>query len=217
MQIDPGQAQLNDVMKMMDQTWAESKMAAHQQHEAMMANAMLMEQAFIDSKMAEADAMRNMAMMKEHWQAAHELQMAHDWRADFIQNEVLESKAQMLEGAFTDAQNKVKAQTQEDLENTNNLMALMENDPDPRFQNSKFLDFLHKVKTGEYELDTTANELKVHPEKHIERENKFNLMNEAFKHAAAQEEEISESKLALCRNKRDGGSIQRGYSGQYID
>jgi peroxin-5 len=39
----------------------------------------------------------------------------------------------------------------------------MSKDSDPRFRNSKFLDFLKKVQTGEYEL-SNENTLVVHPE-----------------------------------------------------
>lgn len=40
----------------------------------------------------------------------------------------------------------------------------MSKDADPRFRNSKFLSFLKKVQTGEYEL-TNDNKLVEHPEK----------------------------------------------------
>lgn len=195
MQIDPNQAQLTDVMRMMDQTWADSRVMEQKQREMMMANAMHMEQAYAQSRMAEEEMMMRHVAMNAEWQGAMELQMANDWRSDFIQNEVMQSKAHMLEGAFTEAEQKVNAKEQVDTENTENLMSLMQSDPDPRFQNSKFLKFLHSVKTGEFELDEKNNELKVHPEKHVPMQSALNGMEDAFRHAEARETEMSESRL----------------------
>lgn len=194
MQIDPNQAQLNDVMNMMDQSWSGSQMMELQQRQMMAANAMRMEQAFVESRMHEEEMMRQHAAMNTQWQGAMEMQAARDWQSDFIQNDVMQSKAHLLEGAFTEAEAKINAQDHIEAESTENLMALMQNDPDPRFQNSKFLQFLHKVKTGEYELDSQANELKVHPDKHVPIHAQVDQMHEAFRHAGVQEEEISESR-----------------------
>ena len=47
---------------------------------------------------------------------------------------------------------------------TGDLVEMMSKDADPRFRNSKFLDFLKKVNSGEYEL-TQNNQLIEHPEK----------------------------------------------------
>ncbi len=35
---------------------------------------------------------------------------------------------------------------------TNNLMEIMQNDPDPKFKNSKFLHFLSRIQKGELEI-----------------------------------------------------------------
>jgi peroxin-5 len=195
MQVDPNQAQLNDVMKMMDNSWQDSKMLEHQQREMMAHNAMRMEHAFAESRMVEEDMKRQHAAMQGQWQEAIELQTAKEWQRDFIHNDVLKNKADMLEGAFSEAESKVNTQDHIETENTENLMALMQNDPDPRFQNSKFLELLHKVKTGEYELDSKANELKVHPEKHVPMRAQVDQMQGAFKHAGMQEEEMTESSI----------------------
>lgn len=83
---------------------------------------------------------------------------------------------------------------------TNNLVDLMSKDKDPRFKNSKFLDFLKKVQSGQYELKD--NQLINHPEKslaanstkmqemegvfqgvastHVPTQEKLNMMENAF-------------------------------------
>jgi hypothetical protein len=202
MQVDPNVAQLNDVMQMMDKTWGDSRLrllGTAIAHEQMMRERVMMEQAFVESKLMEEEALRRHEVMNHQWKAEMEMQMAQAWGSDFIQNEVLDSKREVLEGAFAQAEQKVNAEVAEGMESTGNLMSLMMNDPDPRFRTSKFLGFLHKVKTGEYELDTASNQLVEHPEKHVEMQIPTDQFDLAY-HAAAtadnqREEEISESRF----------------------
>lgn len=59
----------------------------------------------------------------------------------------------------------------------------MQNDKDPRFRNSKFLDFLVKVQSGQYELK--ENQLIEHPEKAANiTQNKLNAMDTVFQESA---------------------------------
>ena len=195
--VDPNQAQLNDVMQMMDKTWMDSNFCWSGKtiaHEQMMRERVMMEQAFVESKLMEEEALKRHQVMNQQWKAEMEMQMAQAWGSDFIQNEVLDSKKQLLEGAYTQAEEVVKAEDAEAMENTGNLMNMMMNDPDPRFRSSQFLQFLHKVKTGEYELDSKNNTLIEHPEKHMEMQLPTSQFDLAYHQAVTQEQEISESR-----------------------
>lgn len=199
-QVDPNQTHLNDVMQMMDKTWADSNLGLLGQtiaHQQLLREQAIMEQAFVESKLMEDEALRRQHLMNQQWKSEMEMQMAQAWGSDFIQNEVLESKRQLLEGAYTQAEQKVNEEMSKEMESTGNLMNLMMNDPDPRFRTSKFLQFLHKVKTGEYELDAEKNQLIEHPEKHVEMQLPTDQFDLAFHKAAMQdaerEEEMSES------------------------
>lgn len=85
---------------------------------------------------------------------------------------------------------------------------MMSKDKDPRFRNSKFLDFLKRVKTGEYELKD--NKLIQHPEKanaaELERiESLTNEFNEAMKQDDQQQQVFNnfEGNFMEARNKVD--------------
>ena len=92
---------------------------------------------------------------------------------------------------------------------TGGLIEMMSTDSDPRFRNSKFLDFLKKVQTGEYELKD--NQLITHPEKAKTQPPKtcpyHAKMEAAFDVAAGQEtqnlakEEMMENAFVQARNK----------------
>lgn len=120
-----------------------------------------MEQVFMEMQQ---EAMAKEMLMGQQYQQALEGQMAHDWNQDFVQNELLRSKEGMMDEAFQKAQESVEKEAEVGKEATDGLISLMMSDPDPKFKNSKFLDFLKQVNTGHYEI-TDSNELIVHPEK----------------------------------------------------
>lgn len=162
--VDPSQQQIADTMAMFNTSWADSK--AHTMNMDAMAHAKMaqMQGAFMEARMVEEEMMRRQLIMDEQWKAQVEAQMAMDWKGDFIQNELLQSKAAMMDGAFQEAQRQIEQQDTSGQSETIGMIGMMESDPDPRFKQSKFLQFLKKVNTGEYEL-TTDNKLVVHPEK----------------------------------------------------
>lgn len=162
--VDPAQQQIADTMAMFNTAWGDSKTQTMNMDAMAQAKMAHMEQAFIQARMAEEDMMRRHLIMEEQWRAQAEAQMALDWKGDFVQNELLESKAAMMDSAFQEAQKQVEAQQADGQRETNGMISMMESDPDPRFKQSKFLQFLKKVNTGEYEL-TNDNKLVVHPEK----------------------------------------------------
>ena len=149
---------------------------------------LLMEQAFVESKMMEQEMMHKQALMNDQWQQHAEMEMAAGWRTDFLQNEVLNSREETLNKAFDQANDQVLKREIEDKQATSGLIAMMMTDPEPKFQNSKFLDFLKKVETGEFEI-TGDNQLVVHPEKAQPQTafDKSDLLNAAFDQAKAQE------------------------------
>ena len=118
----------------------------------------------MESKMMEHEMAKRQVMMEAQWRHEMEAQMARDWRSDFIQNEVLESRKKELNAAFEQAQTEEQRKDAEGQHATGELINMMMNDPDPKFQNSKFLDFLKRVKTGEVELKED-NTMVLHPEK----------------------------------------------------
>lgn len=64
----------------------------------------------------------------------------------------------------TDEQVETQQEPEEDhLEATSELIETMMMDPEPKFRESEFLEFLKKVRSGEYEIKN--NEIIVHPEK----------------------------------------------------
>lgn len=62
------------------------------------------------------------------------------------------------------------------------MMDLMSMDPDPKFQNSQFLQFLSKLKTGEYKIE--KNQLIVNPQ--IQEQNLENAFSAAQQHVEEQ-------------------------------
>lgn len=130
----------------------------------MLHNNAALEQAFMESKMAEQQMMHQHMAMESAWRQEHEAQMAQNWGQDFISNEVLNAKEGMMNQAFDQAKQKVEQQEQSGKEATGGLISMMMSDPDPKFKNSKFLDFLKRVHTGEYEIKDD-NTMLHHPEK----------------------------------------------------
>jgi predicted lactoylglutathione lyase len=120
-----------------------------------------MDQIFME---LQQEAIAKEMLMNQHYQQAVEGQMAHEWNQDFVQNELLRSKEGMMDEAFEKAKEAVEKENEVGKEATDGLISLMMSDPDPKFKNSKFLDFLKQVNTGHYEI-TDSNELIVHPEK----------------------------------------------------
>jgi peroxin-5 len=189
--LDPSQAQLNDVMALMDQTWTESTLHSPGQrleYEQRVRESMLMEQAFVESQMAEQELMHRQALMHQQWQQHADAETAAGWRTDFMQHEVLDSREGALNTAFQQASEEVHRREVEDKEATSGLISIMMTDPEPKFQNSKFLDFLKRVETGEFEI-TNDNRLLVHPEKAKPdvAADKSHLLHSAFDQARAQE------------------------------
>jgi peroxin-5 len=193
MNIDPTTAQLNDVMKMMDKTWGESEKLAMQnafiEHQKMA----MMEQAFIEGKLHEEAMMQHHLAMEQQWKAQMEHEMMKDWSKEFIQNDVLAAREKVFNEAFDQAKQEVESKEKNNQEATGGLISLMMNDPDPKFQNSKFLDFLKKVNTGEFEV-REDNTLIHHPEK-AKVELKADIettMNAAFAQSVKKEEEMGD-------------------------
>lgn len=154
----------------------------------------MMEKAFIESKMMEQEMMHRQAMMNQQWDSQMEMEMANQWRANFIENEVLNSRENMMNKAFDEAKEEIElSKAAESKEATGGLISLMMTDPDPKFQNSKFLQFIKKVDRGEYEI-TDDNKLIVHPEKAgLDETNKDLLFNDIFDQSRAQERMESKS------------------------
>ena len=67
------------------------------------------------------------------------------------------------EQAFKQAKVQKEPTAEECMDSTSELIETMMADPEPKFQESEFLSFLKKVRTGEYEISN--NELIHHPEK----------------------------------------------------
>ena len=153
-----------------------------------------MQQAFLESKMMEQEMMHKQALMTEHWNQEMEKETGASWRADFLQNEVLDSREATMNAAFEKAGDQVLQEQAENLQATSGLISIMMNDPEPKFQNSKFLEFLKRVECGQYEI-THDNQLLVHPEKAPAElaAGKTHLLNAAFDQAKAQEQKASQS------------------------
>lgn len=67
------------------------------------------------------------------------------------------------------------------LESNRRMIQVLEQQQGERFKNSKFLQFLKKVDTGEYELRDTENKLILHPEKaQTAQESKLDSMEQHF-------------------------------------
>ena len=84
----------------------------------------------------------------------------------------------------------------EDTSKADFLIDTMMNDPDPKFQESEFLAFVKKMRSGEYEI--TDNVLTIHPEKKVEFDNVFNkhMENmESYLDAAMKEADPESAKL----------------------
>ena len=95
-----------------------------------------------------------------------------------------------LNKAFADAEADVDLKLQEDeviKEVSGNMVELMSMDPDPKFQNSQFLQFLSKLKTGEFKIE--KNQLIVN-----EQMQQQNLEN-AFETAQQNVEEMKSAPL----------------------
>ena len=74
-----------------------------------------------------------------------------------------------MEGDFQKAEeivNKEISDERANMESCNNLMETMQNDPDPKFRNSRFLHFIQQVNKGNYEIKD--NELVKHKEEPLE-------------------------------------------------
>ena len=190
--LDPSQPQLNELMAMMDQSWTESTRGSPGQrfeHEQRVRESLMMEQAFAESQFAEQALLQRQALMQQQWQQHEEAETGASWRADFLQNEALDSREGALNAAFEQAGEVVRRRDVEDREATSGLISMMMTDPEPKFQNSKFLDFLKRVQAGELEI-TEDNKLLVHPEKApvlTDAPDKSSLLNAAFDQAQAQQ------------------------------
>jgi len=90
-------------------------------------------------------------MMADQWKVAELNKEAQDWNNDF-QAEQLEKE---FEAEFAKAEllaDKNVNEAQVIKESANYMIEVMQNDPDPRFKDSKLLDFLQKLHKGQYEI-----------------------------------------------------------------
>lgn len=83
------------------------------------------------------------------WNEANEMYKADKWAEGF-----------QMDQAFQDAQKEVEIQNKDPLDEQKiikksaiEMIEVMKNDPEERFQNSKFLQFLMKLDTGEYKIE----------------------------------------------------------------
>lgn len=137
---------------------------------------MMHEMAFNEAKLHEAEraAMERgrLEEMQKIMATEWENEKAKEWANNFAQIEAEKSYA----SAFDEEKAKL-AEEEQGKEAVNGMMQVMMMDPDPKFQNSKFLSFLKKINTGEYEIK--EGELVEHPEKAMAE----GLYNEAFEEA----------------------------------
>jgi len=127
-------------------------------------------------------------MWKDAEQKAYEeaiMQESKAWMEDYVKLENQNEKA--LEDAFDAADKEVDKELYEQeamKEMSANMMETMLQDPDPKFQNSQFLQFLGKIKSGEFTIKD--KQLIVNPM--AQTENLENAFQAAEKH-------VEESKI----------------------
>jgi len=110
--------------------------------------------------------------MSDHWKQAELMREANDWKDDFVQ----EGLDKEFEEQFAKAQQLVDKNVNEQQvikESANYMVEVMQNDPDPRFKDSKLLNFLKRLEKGDYEIKD--NQLI----KHVDGEQLENAWGEA--------------------------------------
>eukprot|EP01016_Furgasonia_blochmanni_P050659 TRINITY_DN785_c0_g8_i1.p1 TRINITY_DN785_c0_g8~~TRINITY_DN785_c0_g8_i1.p1 ORF type:complete len:741 (-),score=247.46 TRINITY_DN785_c0_g8_i1:79-1968(-) len=159
---------------------------------------------------AKYEEQRRMMMFEQEriWKESERLakEAALQKEAEVFANELLDDHHKELMGeAFGDAEKGVDegGNEQENIKRAaNDMIEVMMNDPDPKFRNSKFLQFLKKIDTGEYKIEN--NELLVDETKASgEKDPLDEAMNAAWEESKAnfvppgeREGEIASSKEA---------------------
>lgn len=137
---------------------------------------------------------RQLAMnrqMAEQWQEAQKQMAVREWKAEFITNDVLQSKETFLNQEFQNAERQYaeveesENKEKEYMDSTQDLINLMRMDPDPKFRESEFLGFLEKVRSGEYVIKD--NVLSVNPNVNTEAQ-KTDLEKEFAKYNESTEQ-----------------------------
>jgi peroxin-5 len=152
---------------------------------------------------------RQLAMnrqMAEQWQEAQKQMAVREWKADFLGNDVLQSKEAFLNQEFQNAERQYaemeegQEKEKEYMDSTQDLINLMRMDPDPKFRESEFLSFLEKVRSGEYvikdntlavntEINTDAT--KTDLEKEFEKYNEsYDQINQLINDQRADNEQV---------------------------
>ena len=102
------------------------------------------------------------------WESANAQYNAEQWVEELHMNEVYQNSQNEVERKIdpeTEQQTIKKAAF--------DMIDVMKNDPDPKFKNSKFLEFLMKVNTGEYKIQN--NELIVKDPQNVTQEEGLNF------------------------------------------
>lgn len=152
--------------------------AVQKDREMLEAQRMMHEMAFNEAKLHEAEiaAMERGKMEEMHrvMQTEWENEKSKEWASNYAQIEAEKSYASVF-----DEEKAKLAEEEHGKEAVNEMMQVMMMDPDPKFQNSKFLSFLKKINTGEYEIK--EGELVEHPERAMAE----NIYEQAFEEAKA--------------------------------
>jgi len=91
-----------------------------------------------------------MKMAQENaWQEANEQHKAEQWAEKFQMNQAFEEAKNEVQQEVKDPAHEQNVIKQSAIE----MIDVMKNDPEERFQNSKFLQFLMKLDTGELKIE----------------------------------------------------------------
>jgi len=146
----------HDMQKIMEEEWKAEQFRRQEMER----------RAIFEQKRAWEDAQRNQERihkeqlalenhMANQWRDAEMHREAKDWGKDFMADPENMGLDKEFEDAFLKAQEEVyKSQDETKVikDSANYMVDVMQNDPDPRFQNSKLLHFLKKLHTGDYEI-----------------------------------------------------------------
>jgi peroxin-5 len=162
------QNDINMVMGNFDQAWGNSE---SQVMENMQKEQMLMEAQFAQAQIQDQALMQEMLLkcphMQQNWSQAQESQMQDQW-ADQLTHETNQARFAQMESTFAESEAIVDQEIAEANPQaaTGDLMSQMMSDPDPKFRQSKFLQFIQNVNKGNFEIN--ENELIKHKEEPLE-------------------------------------------------
>lgn len=152
-QMDKAHISEAEMHKMMQEQWFGEQMKYEEMRRmAEFQEKKAWEEAQFMAAKHEKDQMMAEKMMADQWKDAKINAAAHDWEADYTKEYGMDKE---LEEAFKAARAEVEGKKDEEQvvkESANYMVDVLENDPDPRFQNSKLLSLLKKLQTGEYQI-----------------------------------------------------------------